>query len=745
MKPIQKPFLFSLIILIFAYCVNGQTPDALSAEVKPYNGRPLIFLNGQPTYPVIYALTDVPGGRWAWEELTRYNLQTFCAQGIKLVQVDLAFDHVWKADGRIDLDTARRQLRGVLDACRGAAIIIRFHVNPPKWWQAQHPEENTVYADTASMPDIGWGLQRLIEDDEENPTRTSLASTRWKEEAGLKLREFLQQLQTIPEANALAGIQVAGGVYGEWHYWGFINNEPDMSAPMLRYFRSWLKAKYHNDATLQKAWGNASTSLATASLPTLEERRKTDAGIFRLPAMERKTIDYYEAQHEVVADDILYFCKIIKQAWPRPIITGAFYGYYYAVFGREAAGGHLQLQKVLASPDIDFLCGPGTYYPNAKEMGEPYRSRSLITSVRLHNKLWLDEMDQQTPLLPLKDTAFKTSLQKSIAQTRRNVLFTFANGGGLWFYDFGPSGFNGGPRLNDHGSFGWWDEPSLRHDIGRVKKMMDSAMATPYTSGADVLLVHSTETFYYTGSNKDQSYMGHWVNNWVPLAVFRSGIVHDAVSVDDLDKVDLDKYKVVVFVNTWMLSDAQRKWITKNVAAKGRHLVWIYAPGYSNGQRLDKRFAEELTGMHLQESPQTTNTEVTINDSIVKDYRYQIWNNKVNPFLVVNDVSVQALGTISNTKDVAAATKKLNGSQSWFFSLPPANPALWRWVFRKAGAHVYNDSGDIFYNGQGLLIVHTASGGQRNISLRSGKNITATLAPNSTTVFNEQTGEAVLQ
>jgi hypothetical protein len=199
-----------------------------------YNGRPAVFLNGVPEYPMIYALTDVPGGRWTWEELPRYNLQNFCSRGVRLVQIDLAFDHVWKADGSIDTDTAQKQLRGVLDVCPNAAIFIRFHVNPPKWWQQKHPEENTVYADTTPMPDIDWGLQRIIEDDEENPTRHSLASTRWEEEATGKLIEFLAMLKTLPEASALAGIQVAGGVYGEWHYWGFINNEPDVSLPMQR-------------------------------------------------------------------------------------------------------------------------------------------------------------------------------------------------------------------------------------------------------------------------------------------------------------------------------------------------------------------------------------------------------------------------------------------------------------------------------------------------------------------------------
>ena len=139
------------------------------------------------------------------------------------------------------------QINGLLKYCPDAAIILRFHVNPPKWWQRLHPEENTLYADTIATPDINWGLQRIIQDDERTPLRTSLASARWKAEAGEKLKEVLYKLKLMPEANALAGIQVAGGVYGEWHYWGFLDNEPDVSKPMAGYFKQWLKEKYKNN------------------------------------------------------------------------------------------------------------------------------------------------------------------------------------------------------------------------------------------------------------------------------------------------------------------------------------------------------------------------------------------------------------------------------------------------------------------------------------------------------------------
>jgi len=719
--------------------------QAIEARVAPFNNRPTIFINNTPEYPMIYSLTDVPGGRWSWEELPRYNLKSFCELGVKLVQVDLAFDHIWKEDGTIVLDTVQRQLRGVLDVCPGAAIFIRFHVNPPKWWQKKYPEENCVYADTLAKPDIDWGMQRIIEDDEETPMRHSLASIKWKTEATEKLKEFLSKLQLLPEGNALAGIQVAGGVYGEWHYWGFIENEPDMSPPMRTYFQDWLRTKYKTDKALGEAWKKTGITLATVQLPTLQERRETKSGIFRDPSLERNVIDYYEAQHQLVADIILHFCKVVKEQWPRPIITGAFYGYFYAVFGREAVGGHLELQRVLKSPYIDYLSGPGTYYPAARETGDPYRSRSIINSVTLHGKLWLDEMDQQPPLVPLKDKGFQEGLDKSIANTRRNVMFTFTHGQGLWFYDFGPAGFNGGPRLVDHGSFGWWDEPKLRADIKRLKQLGERQLQIPFERDADVLLVHDTQSFYHVGSDRKRSGVSHWANNWVPVGIFRSGVVHDVIHIDDLDKVQLDKFRAIVFVNTFLLTKQQKKVIQEKVKKQNRHLIWIYAPGYSDGNQLNLSFIKELTEINIEQGKTTEKVVLTVDSAIVADYTFSLNNALVSPYFVLNDPKATPMGRLKSDSAVAFAKKQLKTSTSWFMTLPIDNPAVWRHIFKSAGAHLYNEEGDIFYSGNGVLTIHTKKGGLKAVTLKNGTSVKLTLEANSTAILDSRTGEILMQ
>ena len=736
--------IFSIVYLLtnLVVVVVAQTP--LSSKVEMYKGRPTIMLNGKPEYASIYSLTDVPGGRWSWEELPSHTMKSFCSRGFRLVQVDLFLDHVWKEDGTILLDTAQRQLRGVLNNCPDAAIMIRFHVNPPKWWQKKFPEENTVYADVKPMKD-SHGLHRIIEDDEENPTRFSLASKKWIDDASAKTKEFLQKLQATPEGNAVFAIQVASGVYGEWHYWGFINNEPDISTLMVNYFRDWLRLKYKTDAALQKAWNNSIVTIASASIPSIVEKQKTNAGVFRDPSKERNVIDYYEAQQTCVADDIIHFCKLVKETWKRPIITGAFYGYFYAVFGREAAGGHLELQRVLSSPHVDFLCGPGTYYPEAVNTGDAYRSRSLINSVTLHGKLWLDEMDQQTPLVTLKDALFNESVAKSIAQVRRNMLFTYTKAAGLWFYDFGPSGFNGGKRLADHGSWGWWDEPSVMNDIGKMKKLLDQKIEEPYSNDADVLLVHDTKSFYYTASSKPDNYMNHWTNNWIPPAIFKSGAVHDVVHVDDLDKVEADRYKVIVFVNTWVLNDSQKKLIRTKLASGDRDLVFVYAAGYSNEQKLDKKFIESVTGFGLRTMVVKRPLTMEVNRNELQSFKSNTISNRIDPLFVVEDKLAETLGTLKDTTAVLFARKALPKYTSWFMAIPSNDPALWRYVFQQGGAHIYETNGDVIYTGGGVLSIHTLSGGSRKIVLKNGRVIEVTLAPNSTTLFDPWNGSLLLE
>jgi len=738
MKRIEVSFIFLWGILMG---FNHVSAAALSSCVRMHQGRPTLFINDEPWVPLMYALTDVPGGRWSWEEVPQRNIRLFAEAGVRLFQVDLFLEHVWLEQGRFDLSRARQQIRGVLQVCPQAAVFIRFHVNAPRWWAAQHPEETTLYADAKAKPDDSWGLQRIIQEDAATPVRISLASEKWLQACGEKVEQFCRELAATEEGARVAGLQAAGGIYGEWHYWGLLKNEPDISEPMQAHFRRWLRNKYGSDPALQKAWGHTQVTLADARVPLLEERLQTRDGIFRDPRTEPNLLDYYRCQHELVADDILYFCRLMRKSWPRPLALGAFYGYYFSVFGREAAGGHLALQRILNSPDIDFLCGPNVYYPAHTEVGDPYRSRGLLESIRLHGKLWLDEMDQQPYLKSVLDPGYADGVVNSVAHVRRNTLFSFTKGMGLWFYDFGAAG----QRLNSTAAefvTGWWDHPVLMKEIAGLKRFLDQAWKKPYRSEADVLMVFGTDCYYHTAIKPELNPIGDRVVNWTTLAAYQAGAVFDALHQDDLARCNLDQYKLVVFVNTFVVSAEQRRWIREHVFRRGRHVMFLYASGYSDGESNSVEFIEQLTGIRVARAASTQAPEIRTTFSSTP---WILEDKPFAPVFTITDDEATPLAEYVESGETAAAKKTVADATSWIIGLPPVEKDHVRRLFESCGVHFYAEPGDIFYSGGGALVLHSKTGGRKNIVLKNGRSVSLTLPPGANTVvLDSDSGELLL-
>ena len=738
-----------LVVVLAAALAAGAVAAPLSAKVEVRNGRPTLLVDGAPEYPMLYALTDVPGGRFSWEDVPARNVRAFARTvGVRLFQLDLAMEHVFLEDGTVDLAVARRQIQGVLDARADAGVVLRLHVRPPRWWLARHPEELTVFLDAATQPEHVAGHNRFIEDDLKAVPRVSLASSRWLREMGDVVGRFCRDLARTPEGDALVGIQVASGVYGEWHYWGFTDHEVDGGPAMTLAFRRWLQARYGTDAALRTAWGNPSATLASAEVPGLAARRETKDGPFRDPVTEQRVIDYTRCQHEAVADAILHFCRIVKESWPRPLVTGTFYGYFFACFGRDQAGGHLELVRVLRSPYVDYLSAPSAYYPESSEVGDPYRSRGIVASARQHGKLWLDEMDQAVPLRSYADAEYPKSLTESIAKVRRNVMFGQAGGSGLWFYDFGPSGFSQGPaqsRTNALGVNGWWDDPALLADIGKLRAFLQARVSVPWQTAADTLAVFDTQSYYHTRSVKEApDAISHALVNWGTLGLYRAGIAFDALLLQDLPEADLSPYKVVVFFNTWRLDAEERRLVRQKVATGGRHVVWFYAPGYTDGTRNRDAFVRETTGLDLRRVEIPGKATIETLPPLGDRLEYSLADAAVSPLFAVHDEDATVLGRFVGGGQVAIASKRFADHTSWYAALPAWSSEIFRRLIAQTAAHRYSEEGDVVYAGGGLVTLHTKVGGRRTVVLRDGRRVALDLPDGpSTVVLDADTGRQV--
>jgi hypothetical protein len=719
-----------LILTIFPLLIQAQTEK--TAVVKSYHGKPTLFVNNQPTSPNFYALTHAYGARWSWEEVPQRNLKNFAEAGFRLFQLDLYFEDIWyKGSNQLDVEKAQRQVRGLLDVCPDASVVIRVHVNAPFWWNKENPDECVQYAN-GPVDQRTYGPPFNNEDgDTDRPLRASLASMKWRKESGEKLVEFCQRMAETPEGKSVIGIHVCGGVFGEWHNYGFIDNDPDTGLAMTSYFRNWLKNKYKSDKELQKAWNSEKFSLTNASTPDTAERNYTAEGIFRDPVKEKRVIDYYTAQQEVVAEDIEFFTSVVKKSWPRPLIVGVFYGYFHMTFCRQAAGGHIFIERILNCPTVDYLAAPQSYWEATQFAGGSGNSRGVIESAILHGKLWLDEMDnghiqKKTAISPVSNSGKHDPQYLPVLQ--RSAIYPLMRGSGLWYYDFGP-----------RESFGWWDNPVYLKSIREEREFFENRKSQEYISVADVLYVWDQESFYYIK------------NRWTPIGynlldqafeeALRSGTSSDQIYLFDLDKVNLDQYKAILFMNVFKMTEKERTFIREKVAKNGRTLIWNYLPGYTDGQKNSLAFVEELTGFKTTPLISTEKPSVVIQNSKA-EYNFK---DAVQPMVTIADQKSEVLSTLKNGGQIVAARKPFKDYTSVYSCLTIHETDFFRELFRKAGCHIYSEANDFTYVNSGLLMIHTKDGGERKIQLKNGKTLNLNIPPYSTWLLNAENGEIYLK
>ncbi|MDO8368145.1 MAG: beta-galactosidase [Saprospiraceae bacterium] len=720
----------ALLLVLLPSLLLAQRPQ--SAEIRLLNGQPTLYVNQQPELPFMYALTHVTGGRWSWEELPAHNLRRMGEAGIRLFQVDLWLEDIWKEkEKQLDMALAKRQIRGVLDACPGGAVVVRLHLNAPIWWNRTHPEECVQYAN-GPVEDLPVGLPFNHEDgDILRGSRASLASQLWRVEAGKKLQEFCRSLARAREGKAVIGIHIAGGVYGEWHPWGFIKQEPDMSEPMQVAFRKWLKNKYGSDENLQTAWGSNQYKVANATVPDSNERRCCADGFFLDPASEQRVMDFYRCQQAVIADDIEFFCRIAKEHWGRPLITGVFYGYMQFGLCRQAMNGHLEARRLLQSPWIDYFAGPPSYYGPCRKAGGSGMQRAPIRSIQLHGKMWFDEIDNgylqdkrerdfvRSDLLG--DTNYLPLLQRSL-------WLPLVQNCGLWLYDFGP-------RRNT----GWWDSPMYREEIKRSLHYFRSkyGRATkPESQAADALVVWDTES-YYAVKNVNTKICEKGLDA-AAEELQCSGVALDHIYLFDLQHIDLNNYKAIVFMNAWVLTPGQRQFIRDSVAQNGRTLIWNYGAGYSDGVRIGKALTEQVTGISLQHEKMERNPVWVMGRDTVEN------PEPLDPLLLVSDSGAVSLAALQDKGGVTIARKNFPNHTMVYAAVPLHRSAVFRELLLKAGCAVLNKAPDATFASSNHVVLHTGTGGKRILRLKNGKTLELELPKIATRLLDAGTGKEVL-
>ena len=149
--------------------------------------------------------------------------------------------------------------------------------------------------------------------------------------------------------------------------------------------------------------------------------------------------------------------------------------------------GYLKLRRVIECPDLDFVAGPISYWAQFRDMGGPGAfDYPTPATLRLHNKLWINEVDLRTHLLDSNDhVSDVTTAHKTDEAIAREFALSLCSNAGLWLCNLA-----GGQRS-------WFDDIETGDTMGRLQKIADVAPAQDLRSTAEVAVVFSEQSMAY--------------------------------------------------------------------------------------------------------------------------------------------------------------------------------------------------------------------------------------------------------
>ncbi len=692
-----------------------------TVKIDTRDGSPALYINGEKTAPVLYGLSDIPGSRSNTHQAYK-NISQFASAGIRLITADVNLNTGWHKHFPFESEPVQAEIAGILEACPDALVILRLHVNPPYWWLRDNPDELVSYNGEPGIDD--GESYRLIREDGSKLLRASFASKKWLSEAGEKICELCKALSNTAEGGHVIGIQIAYGVYGEWHQFGI-----DTSMPMRRRFTRFLKEKYRSDSALKAAWGRDDVTFENAEFCPDPNVSGTE-GLFRHPIKEKYISDAQECLQTTAPEAILHFCRIVKRSWRGDILTGSFYGYFLTRGNRmQVIQGHMLPSLLFDARDaIDFLCGPFPYMENRTPEGVPL-SRGLIEACRIRGILWLTEMDQHPTGTETYVGGDPEKWEENRAMLRRNLFWNLCAGAGIWYYDhrivpivmaYDKSALNVGSVFLKKG---WWDTPEWMEEIASLQRLACRYSLPPYRPEADVAVIFDTRS-YFAMSGFCESYYE------VMDAVARTGAAYDCLYLESLPYADLDRYRVLVFVHTYAMTDSERAFVAG--LAKEKYCIFLYAPAYVGEGGLSEEHMFELLGMEMKKLPSAMSYTLESGDGVSA-------STSVSPVFAVCDEDATVLGRY-DSGEIAAATK----GNITYSALPNIHRATVKEAFRRAGVHFYSDDGDPCAAGGGLVVLYTHDGGEKQINFKNGRTITVDLPPLTCAAWDAESCERVL-
>lgn len=630
------------------------------------NGKPESSSGIMPHGPVTYA-DDV--------------VADFAAAGQRYVQVLINSQEAWSEKG-----TCAGAIQQIANAVRfvpDARIIVRILLRPPAWWLKKHAEE----------------LDRT--EDGKTSGQPSLSSKVWLQDGCRALTRLIQKIENHPEIGSrIAGYLLAGGRSSEWYWFASNKGWIDYNPKNTACFRDWLRKYYnHNEAALRRSWHDPKVTFDNAMVPPGKLRRVSEHGFFRDMKKSLQVADHLRYMADVVARDIAAFTQAARKASKTRKLIGVFSG-YSSWHDDLSNQGFLCFDKILATPELDFISSPLCYI-NRRAGFAGDNMNGYLASIRLHGKFFWCEADMRSCFSDETNVRYFTStLEETKSVNWRTWGNCMTQGTGIWWV-----------LLTGNHTF---HDERLMKDIMAMSSEEPELFKRNRQSVARIAVLCDEESMLYV--NAFQPLFHAW-NREARERLSRIGAPMDFYLQSDIANPDMPDYPVYVFLNSYYVTPEKREIIRKKISRNHAITVWCHAPGYLSETGRSRETMKQLTGFTFAERRNNTRStlQLTGKHPFTKDM--VSGKEEFNPdpiFYVKPDDRTTVLGTFKDFP-VLAVRKDECGTQ--VFSMLPPSADLLRGICRAAGIHIYNEQGDVVRANANLVMLHASSHGQKKINL----------------------------
>ncbi|MEA3364210.1 MAG: hypothetical protein U9Q79_01100, partial [Candidatus Hydrogenedentes bacterium] len=387
--------------------------------------------------------------------------------------------------------------------------------------------------------------------------------------------------------------------------------------------------------------------------------------------------------------------------------------------------GHSALNELLNS-EVDGFVSPAEYQDFGLE--ESGGVLGAVHSVTQHGKKWflVDDTLDRTATEP------KGNNGTEAIEQRQNHLFAVALTQGMGLFWRVPVGK---PDVLSEST--WNSLKTLKSLYSPTREAEPIEGTKPFGAIEDRLLtvvISETGRFHQLC---DGALNKHLLQT-LPANALRAGVPMQTCLLSDLLAGNVTTTPIYLFINAFIITPENRELLHTILRETGGTAIWVYAPGYCNGEANAAANIAATVQMDVKffETPVPSGSVVSLGGAWIPAGAEFGDGSKWSPSFYIEDEEVNVIATYAESEKASVAIAFLGDEEnedgkSWtsVYCAEPVLPVgLLREILRilEMFQHVRNappESDDFYYFGRNSLAIHAKTGGEHIIDLGGIYNV----------------------